>query len=603
MFDIHSIVLENFKLYHGEHSFEFPKAPGLYFITGDNKKYSQLGPNATGKSTILDAIYWCLYGKTLRGLRGNDVVTWGEKDCFVELWLTVGDRLFGVRRTQNPNRLSYLDLRGEHPIDQDVLQKVIRIGPEAFTYAVMLPQFGQSFFELTPALKLNLFSQVMGLEYWLEKSEKAMKKATAINGEIESLKADLTSKLDWAARLSEEILDLGKKEDAYVDIINAGLAQLADSVSEIEKQQSIDEAVLAKLEGTISELLEKIDRVEGKRKVYENNIHKLEIEQSSLTVKLNFAELAVENLSKLKGECPTCKQKVDAKHIKAERSALVAKAVGLNSQADEVCAAITSNRKFLKRLTEEIKNYNTQIQITEREVIGPLHKVATATSKLLELEIERRKLESTPKSNVYTNIISEKKAEGKHLKDEITKQEQLISARNADFEAVNYWVQGFKRVRLFVIDETLRTYEIEVNSSLAALGLADWEVLVDVERENKSGGVTKGFTVLVNGPEHSGPVKFESWSGGETQRLQLAGDLGLANLIMTQAGLEGKIEFYDEPSAHLSQQGLLDLAETLQQRAVSTGKRIFLIDHHTIEFGGFAGTITAVRGKKGSCFQ
>src|SRR6185369_16591003 len=93
---------------------------------------------------------------------------------------------------------------------------------------------------------------------------------------------------------------------------------------------------------------------------------------------------------------------------------------------------------------------------------------------------------------------------------------------------------------------------------------------------------------------------WEAWGGGATQRLRLAGDFGLANLIMERAGLSNTIEFFDEPSSHMGQEGLLDVAETLHQRAVSSGKRILLVDHHTIDFGEFAGVITVLKDHKGS---
>ena len=178
-----------------------------------------------------------------------------------------------------------------------------------------------------------------------------------------------------------------------------------------------------------------------------------------------------------------------------------------------------------------------------------------------------------------------------------------IEILTADHEAVSFWVAGFKRVRLLIIEETLRTLEVEVNNSLTNLGLVGWQVEFDVERENKAGGVTKGFVVLVKAPGHTEPVRWEAWSGGEAQRLQLAGDLGLANLIMRQAGLYSTVEFHDEPSKHLSKAGLMDLAETLHQRAIDDGKRIFLVDHNMPEFGEFAGVITVTKGAEGSAIE
>jgi DNA repair exonuclease SbcCD ATPase subunit len=107
--------------------------------------------------------------------------------------------------------------------------------------------------------------------------------------------------------------------------------------------------------------------------------------------------------------------------------------------------------------------------------------------------------------------------------------------------------------------------------------------------------------VFVHSPANDEPVKWESWSGGETQRLQLAGDLGLANLIMQQAGLSNTVEFFDEPSTHLSPEGMMDLANMLHERAVSEGKRVWIVDHTSItNFGEFIGIITARKSSNGS---
>jgi len=69
---------------------------------------------------------------------------------------------------------------------------------------------------------------------------------------------------------------------------------------------------------------------------------------------------------------------------------------------------------------------------------------------------------------------------------------------------------------------------------------------------------------------------------------------------MQQAGLVNSVEFYDEPSNHLSDEGLLDLAETLHGRAISDGKRIILVDHRMPDFGDFSGVFTVVKNATGS---
>ena len=96
-------------------------------------------------------------------------------------------------------------------------------------------------------------------------------------------------------------------------------------------------------------------------------------------------------------------------------------------------------------------------------------------------------------------------------------------------------------------------------------------------------------------------MRWESWSGGESQRLQLAANLGLSNLIMQQAGLINTIEFFDEPSIHLSPEGMMDLANLLHDRAINEDKRIWIVDHAAItNFGEFRGVITVRKTKNGS---
>jgi hypothetical protein len=70
---------------------------------------------------------------------------------------------------------------------------------------------------------------------------------------------------------------------------------------------------------------------------------------------------------------------------------------------------------------------------------------------------------------------------------------------------------------------------------------------------------------------------------------------------MQQAGLRSTIEFYDEPSTHLSDVGLLDLADMLHERAINEGKTIWIVDHTAVSnYGEFEGIIKVVKNEHGS---
>lgn len=611
MFDIQSIIIVNFKSYGGNHHFDLPTTDGLYYLTGENRVEPRLESNGAGKSTILDAIYWCLYGKTLRGLRGNDVITWGEKSCTVILRLVVGKRTFVITRSQSPNSL----LVDDQPVDQETLQKHIILGEDSFLYSVVMPQFGQSFFELTPTAKLTLFSQIMGLDYWLGRSTAAAEWAERIKGAALTLQQKILFFQQQHKTADAELAELLDKEKAFEK-------EQEQAIHELNKDMDVDDLKILELRDAKKVFEEAIKHdanahghktkemqsVEATFSKYLERRETLGSELAKVRAVLGTMEAAQKSLSAVASTCPTCLQKVDAKHLRQEKYQLGLDIIRqetafslIQQQMDETVRFATKTKKDLQELTSVVAAINRacdqdqkNLTLVESEIDILRNRVAS-TKKQITAEQKR--------TNPFTALIDAKDSAMHSLGKQLKLSETNLTELNAEFEAVNYWVGGFKRLRLFLIEETLRAFELEVNSSLASLGLEDWQIEFDVERENKSGGVTKGFVVFIRNSTHPEPVRFEAWSGGEGQRLQLAGDLGLANLIMLQAGLHNTVEFYDEPSKHLSRTGLLDLAETLHQRAVTDGKRIFLIDHHTVEFGEFADTIKVIKTEKGSTLE
>ena len=57
---------------------------------------------------------------------------------------------------------------------------------------------------------------------------------------------------------------------------------------------------------------------------------------------------------------------------------------------------------------------------------------------------------------------------------------------------------------------------------------------------------------------------------------------------------------WDEPTAHLNPQGVSDLLEFLRTRARVENKRIFIVDHRSLDSGLFDGVLTVTRDESGS---
>ena len=106
------IEIENFKCFDGEpQALDFGHRPvGLHFVRGINEARPALGSNGAGKTSLWDAMCWCLYGRTPDGLRNPDIKPWsGAKRTRVTLDLSCDDKPFVVVRTARPNSLTVND--------------------------------------------------------------------------------------------------------------------------------------------------------------------------------------------------------------------------------------------------------------------------------------------------------------------------------------------------------------------------------------------------------------------------------------------------------------------------------------------------------------
>jgi DNA repair exonuclease SbcCD ATPase subunit len=201
----------------------------------------------------------------------------------------------------------------------------------------------------------------------------------------------------------------------------------------------------------------------------------------------------------------------------------------------------------------------------------------------LQAEIERAEAElQRTEANPYADSIDEVR---RQISAGQTKRKALRAehdARVAERDRVLYWVKGFRDLRLWILDSTLAELEAYCNNSLIQLGLERWSMRFAVDRETKSGGVARGFNVLIESPDADADTPWKSWGGGVGQRLRLAAQMGLASLINSRKQFVCAWEVWDEPTAHLSRRGVIDLLTHLQARSIAESKAIFVVDHRSL---------------------
>jgi len=215
---------------------------------------------------------------------------------------------------------------------------------------------------------------------------------------------------------------------------------------------------------------------------------------------------------------------------------------------------------------------------------------------IIEKLLERTQNTLNPHLGQIRDLTRRKNA----MKDEIAELEIVHKKLLRRVERTKFWAKGFKDVQLYVVEEVLQELELVSNTLLSEMGLDDWEIKYAIEKETQAGTVQRGLNVTVLSPDNDKPVKWESWSGGEGQRLRVLGALALSEVLLNHAGITTNLEILDEPTRGLSDEGVDDLCRYLALRAEQLNKQCWLIDHAAIPSAQFTSTLTVIRDKKGS---
>ena len=578
---LRSVTIQAFRSFGSEQTLDLASlAPGLYHVAGQNLVEPELEANGAGKSSLFEAPYWCLYGNTSRGVRGDAVVNWhSDERCYVITELDVAAGRLAVLRARDPNTLE-IALNGSEsrPVEQEELDGLLGMNAETFLYSVYFAQFVPAFVDLRPAEQMTVYSSVLNLDLWEAASERAAEERRSV-----------TEKLD-AERLALSNLE-GQAEQ---------LLSMSYDKPEAEwerKRKGREAGILSDLRSTQAKL-NTLQKQSQQAKTESDKFRALRDQAQAQAVEVGKRDRQIrtveQEIAKLRSRdyknCPTCGAPVSDAHVKRE---LVKK----GKEFEEAKAAADAAVKLHDKMLKDMVQYRDaeKVYLDLQKELGAVE----AQGNSLQQTLTTTQAEANP----YTKQKAEQAEQAAELEKALTVKERSVMMLEQQEAGAQYWVKEFKELRLSLITESLVQLTAESNEALFQLGLRNWALKFDTETVTKKGTVNRNFAVTVHTPEVTTPTPWEAWSGGESQRLRLATALGFSNLICSRAGIMPGVEFYDEPSSWLSVAGIRNLLEVLLERAKKFRKVILLADHRALNFGQFSGTILVSKTAKGSRIQ
>jgi len=304
-----------------------------------------VGENGAGKSTILDALSFSLFGKPFRKINKPQLMnTINNKNLVVEVEFDIGKSKYKIIRGMKPNIFEvYQDdkLMNQSAVMKDyqtILEKqILKVNHKSFSQVVVLGSATfQPFMQLTAFQRREIIEDLLDLQIFTTMNsilkDKILENNELINN-LSSEKKILSSKIEM---LKDHMKEIQSNNDKLI----------------AEKKTRIEDT-----DGAIKTLIEKCDIVKDKIK----ELKEKTVDQESFNKKLNklngLKHKIEANLSQLNREvnffheydnCPTCKQQIDEEFKKET----------VESKSSE----IGEIEEGLKKLSEEYESTNKKLQ-------------------------------------------------------------------------------------------------------------------------------------------------------------------------------------------------------------------------------------------------
>jgi DNA repair exonuclease SbcCD ATPase subunit len=519
-----------------------------------NKTNLIIGTNGSGKSCILDALCFSLFGKPYRKINKPQLVnSINEKDCVVEIEFTIGTTEWRVTRGIKPSIFDIIK-NGEKlnqlsdSIDQQkwLEQNVLKMSYKSFTQVVILGSSAYvPFMELTASNRREIIEDLLDIKIFTSMNVVIKDRIRKVKDELKTLelkKESLHDKIEMQKQFIEEIENRGKENISS----KMQLIQNLNIEIEIYMRES------GVLEETIFEKNKELQEYLGST----NKLKKLETLKGKLSQKVSTIskdhKFFVDNTV-----CPTCTQTIDDEFRNIKITEFETKSNELQSKYQELKELIQEEEgrenlfslysKEIAKVTNEISQNNVKISSNQKQVQNLEKDIEVIMQQLQNKNEAHEKLEEFQNNhqNTYDEIISKK---------DLTQY--------YDF-TYNLLKDG--GVKTKIIKKYLPIINQKVNSYLQ---LMDFYINFIFDEE---------FNESVQTPIHE-KFSYGSFSEGEKARINLSLIFSWRDIAKMKNSINCNIIFFDEVfDGALDSTGTDDFLKII--RYIIKDANIFVISH------------------------
>ena len=537
-----------------------------------------IGSNGAGKSTILDALTFSLFGKPFRKINKPMLVnSINEKDCLTEIEFSIGKQEYKVVRGIKPNKFEIycngqLWNQEASAVDQqkNFENNVLKMNYKSFTQIVVL---GSStfvpFMRLPLAQRREIIEDILDIQVFSTMNVLLKDKVRENNDEIK--------KLDYEVHLLEEKIDLQKKYMLELEKKNKEeITRKENKITELLQNENKNHQEIARLTSEVgkhSEEMETLSSSTTKLKKLNTFLFKIQSKLSSCQKEHSFF---TDN-----HVCPTCTQDLSEEFRQTKIAEGEGELNNLQTGIEDLLDAISKEEEReneFARLSKVILELNASISQAN-------YQISSVRKSISDIEKEIKELEgSTPDKKAefvkLEELVKNKKdlsgdlAENKKERDTLLVASQLLKDNGIKSRIIKTYLPTMNQL----INQYLQRMDFYVNFTL-----------------------NENFEEIIKS-RYRDVFSYDSFSEGEKARIDIALLLTWRSIAKLKNSVDTNLLILDEIfDSSLDQQGGMDLSWIL--RNFDDNSNVYVISHRENLDGKFDRTLTAVKEKNFSVIQ
>lgn len=456
-----------------------------------------VGENGAGKSSVLDALCFVLYGKPFRKIKKDQLInSINGRDVVVEIEFEIYNKKYKIIRGIKPTIFEIyqndilLDQDAASRDYQEYLEKnILRMNMKSFTQIVIL---GSSsfvpFMQLPAGIRREVIEDLLDIRIFSTMSVLLKDRISSNKDEIITNKNEIQNSIDILELHEKQKQKNSEKKNELIVASKKRISELHFNISRVNKEITMVQSEIDKLLVDIEDESKVIKRI--------SKIESLESHLESTKIKAKKTIKFYEEHD----NCPTCTQTIDvlikSKKINEKQSSL--------DKINDALILLAKELSETQNRYQKISEINKNIKDKERSITHDLSSSVLADQR--EIIILQKQITDTTTDKETDNAIEIDQIEKKLCELELIKEQLLHKKELYELAGIILRDGGIKSR---IIKQYIPIMNSLINKYLAAM---DFFVKFQLNESFEE-------TIL---SRHRDDFTYDSFSEGEKQKIDLA---------------------------------------------------------------------------------